>query len=130
MVKRDITHPLVLDVAEIAFVGVEPTGSERGDVEAIHRLHTVALEATISPAQALRLMTFAVIDLAELCENATDVMTAVIAMLREWRDGGQIDETIAQGFIELNALPVPEFSADEVIAAAGDEPTLRDQGKS
>ena len=86
MVTR-ITEPIVLDVSTITLDGDLPTGSERGDTIAIGQLHTLALEATASQVQAIRLLVFAAIDLAELAENAPDVLTAMIAVIREWRDG-------------------------------------------
>lgn len=125
-------EPFTLDISLLSFIGDPATGGEGADALAVTYLHTAAFEWATSPENALRLLLFASIDMAELAENAPDALTAMIGMIREWRDGGgraATKEAIAQGFIDLRAMPVPPLTVDEVIAAASDEPTQPNRRK-
>ncbi len=110
------TRQLTIDTSLIELVGDSPTGSERGDMDAVDAIHRAALAYGRTPVDALRLIVHAVIDLAEQASNAPDVLTAAIAMLCEWRDG--------RSPIDPLGLPVPDLTLtlDEVISRA-DEPT-------
>lgn len=121
---------MVFDIAALVFAGEFPTGHEHTDEVAIASLNTTALRCATSPVQALRLLVFATIDLAEQASNAADVLTAIIAMLREWRDddshmapNAALDALISQGFVELRDMPVPPPPTVDEVIARSDEPT-------
>ena len=109
-----------LDVTRIVLTADLATGTEQGDADAIDAIHRAARTYAITPTATCWLLVCALIDYAELADNAPDVLTAVIAMLREWRDGGPSDGTSDD--LDLHMLPVADLTIDEVISRA-DEPT-------
>lgn len=78
---------LAIDPADVIATSDMTPEQEERETDSVVAVVKLALARTTTPTEALRLLVLSVADLAEQADRTADVITAAIALLREWRDG-------------------------------------------
>lgn len=119
MGSADVAAGFPVEISQLR-IDSSPMEAHVAESVAIAQLHTIALESTTSPTHALLLLLFAVCDLCEMSSSTDDALTAAIALLQQWRDGGPPVPSAEQLWAELPEVPVAPAALDHFDI---DEPT-------